>query len=221
MKRRAIYAALAGHALVGSLGFAQITGKVEILEKGDVKARVVREVVVFVDGVDGEIPDAIRTKRVQIASQNKSFEPRLEAVPVGGAVSFPNLDPIMHNVFSLSTGNKFDLGLYKSGASKDQRFQTPGLVRIYCNIHPQMSAFVMVLPNSYFSWARPDGSFRIDAVPPGVYTVKAWNERAEAEQQVKVGAAGTSGVTFLLDARRFKQKPHLNKFGKPYKREKY
>lgn len=205
--------------LAPSLSRAQISGKVEILEKG-AKQKVIRDVVVYVDGLTAPAPETLRTKRYQITSQNKSFGPRVEAVPLGATVSFPNLDPIMHNVFSLSPGNKFDLGLYKSGASKDRRFDRPGLVRVYCNIHPQMSAFVLVLENPYFTWAKPDGTFRIENVPPGTYTVKAWHEKAHAEQQVEVGSEGAR-ISFLLDSRRFKEQPHLNKEGKPYKREKY
>ena len=103
----------------------------------------------------------------------------------------------------------------------DGLIKKPGLVRIYCNIHPQMSAFLLVTDNPYFTWAAPDGSFRLDGLPPGTYTVKAWHEQAQAAEQVVVGAKGADGLEFILDARRFKKKSHLNKFGKPYKRKKY
>ena len=205
----------------GTSAAEHISGRVEVLEKGDVKEKLIRDVVVFVDGLKAPLPEEPRRRRFQITSQNKAFGPRVEAVPVGAVVSFPNLDPIMHNVFSLSPSNKFDLGLYKAGAAKDQRLDGPGLVRIYCNIHPQMSAFVLVLENPYFTEARPDGTFRIENVPPGTYTVKAWFEKAQAEKVVVVGAQGASNATFLLDARRFKTETHMNKFGKPYGREKY
>jgi len=156
-----------------------------------------------------------------IVMENKTFSPHLQVIPKGEEVSFPNRDEIMHNAFSLSPGNRFDLGLYKSGASKSQRFETPGVVRLYCNIHPQMSAFVLVMENPYFARVAPDGSYRIPDVPPGIYTVKAWHEKGEAEKRVMVGGQGARGVDFQIDARRFKPKPHLNKFGKPYKRERY
>jgi plastocyanin len=195
-----------------------ITGKVEILDKGEIRRKVIQDVVLFVDGVQAGVPNALRTDKVTINSHNKTFVPHVEAVTVGSTITFPNLDNIMHNVFSISRGNRFDLGLYKSGASKTHRFDSPGLVRIYCNIHPQMSAFVLVLDNPYFAWANPDGSFRIDNVPPGNYTLKAWHEQAQAESRVTVGKGGAEGIQLLLDARRFKSKPHLNKFGKPYKK---
>lgn len=218
---RATAALALGLVFSPAQGSAHISGNVELIEKGDTKEKIIRDVIIYVDGVKAGFPEEMRRKRYQITSQNKAFGPRVEVVPEGAAVSFPNVDDIMHNVFSLSPGNKFDLGLYKSGAAKDHRFENPGLVRIYCNIHPQMSAFVVVLENPYFTTARPEGSFRIDGVPPGTYTVKAWHERAQAEKTVEVGAQGASGVSFVLDARRFKGAPHLNKFGKPYGREKY
>ncbi len=115
----------------------------------------------------------MRDRRVSIGSRNKSFEPHVEVVPLGGSVSFPNHDDIMHNVFSLTKGNKFDLGLYKSGAKKDFTFASPGLVRVYCNIHPQMSALLQVMENPYFAWTSPDGGFLIDGVPARQLSVES------------------------------------------------
>jgi plastocyanin len=196
-----------------------IAGKVEILDKGGIKRKRIQNVLVYVDGVKVPVPPALVQGDFQVVSQNKAFAPHIEAVPVGATVSFPNLDDIMHNVFSISRGNRFDLGLYKSGASKERRFDSPGLVRIYCNIHPQMSGFVLVRDNPYYAWAQTDGTFKIGNIPPGTYTVKAWSEQAQTEMKVEVGAGGAKGVSFLLDASRFKRKPHLNKFGKPYKKK--
>jgi plastocyanin len=199
--------------------FSHISGKVEIVGKGDVKRKPVLDVLVYVDELEAPVPKAIQNKRVTVLMQNKSFDPHVEAVPVGATVQFPNLDKIMHNAFSVSRGNRFDLGLYKSGAAKKHRFGKPGLVRIYCNIHPQMSAFVLVVKNPYFAQVEPDGTYRIDNVPDGTYTVRAWHEEAQGERRVWVTEQGASDIDFLLDTRRFKRKPHLNKFGKPYKRK--
>ena len=205
----------------GVAASAPVSGKVEVLEKGSVKRPVVRDVLVFLEGVRAEIPASLQKRSVAIASREKTFEPHIEVVPLNGSVSFPNLDDIMHNVFSLSKGNRFDLGLYKSGAKKDFTFASPGLVRIYCNIHPQMSAFVQVMENPYFAWATPDGGFLIDDVPLGNYRLKAWHEEGEAVQPLSVTESGATGLVVQIDVSGFAKRPHLNKFGKPYKREKY
>jgi plastocyanin len=205
----------------GVASSAPISGKVEVLEKASVKRAVVRDVLVYLEGIRAEIPSSVRERRVTIASRDKTFEPRVEVVPLNGSVSFPNHDDIMHNVFSLSKGNRFDLGLYKNGAKKDQAFAAPGLVRIYCNIHPQMSAFLQVMENPYFAWTTPDGAFLIDDVPPGNYRLKAWHEEGEAAQPLSVTETGATGLLVQIDVSGFAKRPHLNKFGKPYKREKY
>jgi plastocyanin len=207
--------------LARPLDASSVSGKVSILEKGNAKRAVVTEVLVYLEGALAEIPEELRNRPLKIASHNKAFEPHVQAVPLHGTVSFPNLDGIMHNVFSLSKGNRFDLGLYKDGAKKDYTFANPGLVRIYCNIHPQMSAFVQVMESPFFAWAKTDGSFRLDGVPPGKYSLKAWHEEGETSQAVVVTESGASGLVLSIDVSGYSKRPHLNKFGKPYKREKY
>jgi plastocyanin len=179
----------------------------------------VEGVLVYVDGGEALPSRELLQREVTITSHEKQFEPHVEAVPVGKSVTFPNLDDIMHNVFSISEGNRFDLGLYKSGAKKDFVFENPGLVRIYCNIHPHMSALVQVLPNPYYAWAKPDGSFSIAGVPPGQYSLTVWHEEGEATQPIIVSETGASGVVLKLDVSNYKKRSHLNKFGKPYKRK--
>lgn len=203
-----------------SLG-APVSGTVRLLEKGNVPRSAIREAIVFIEGVRAEFPGGVRSRKVEVASRNKEFAPHVEAVPLDGTIHFPNLDNIMHNVFSLTKGNRFDLGLYKDGAGKDFDFKNPGLVRIYCNIHPQMSAFVHVMENPYFAWVKPDGSFLIENVPPGSYTLKAWHEEGETTKPIVVTEAGASSIALDVDVSSYAKRPHLNKFGKPYKRDKY
>ncbi len=198
---------------------AQVSGRVEVLEKGGEKRPVIQDVLVYIDGVSVERTTQGGSWHQTIRSRNKAFEPRVAAVLAGTTVTFPNLDDIMHNVFSLSKGNRFDLGLYKSGAQKDFVLQNPGLVRVYCNIHPQMSAFVHVTDNPYFTWAEPDGAFRIEGVPPGRYTLKVWNEQEETTKPVLVTEQGASGLLVQLDVSSYRKRSHLNKFGKPYKKK--
>jgi hypothetical protein len=154
--------------------------------------------------------------------RNKQFEPRVVALLPGESVNFPNLDPVFHNVFSLSGKNRFDLGLYKDGASKTQSFPEPGVVRVFCNIHPNMTAYVLVLENPWFAKAGPDGRYAIRGVRPGAYALRAWDERGgETEERVEVRAGETARVDFELDATSYKRVPHKNKFGQPYSTSAY
>ena len=108
--------------------------------------------------------------------RNETFLPHVLAVDAGAVVDFPNNDATYHNVFSLSKINKFDLGRYARGKSKSVRFDRPGVVRIFCDIHSHMSAFVLVFSHPYYSTAQADGRYRIDNIPAGTYTVSAWHE---------------------------------------------
>jgi plastocyanin len=195
-----------------------VRGLVEVLEKKGKRAKDVDEVVVWVEGpkVRPEPANATMTMR------NKAFEPHVVVVPVGGAVAFPNADPILHNAFSLSGDNRFDLDLYKKPTSRSVTFEHSGIVRVYCNIHPQMSALVVVLDTPF--WARPDanGRFSIAGVPPGDWVVKAWHERAgEVEHRVFVSETGETGLDLSLDASSYKRARHKNKYGKDYKQGRY
>jgi plastocyanin len=128
-----------------------VSGTVEIVDAGGAKRTTVREVLVYLDGVETPVPASLLEPTPELKSEDKVFVPHVLVVPVGEEVTFPNVDEIMHNVFSITRGNRFDLGLYKSGARKNYVFETPGVARIYCNIHPQMSAFVLVRDNPYFA----------------------------------------------------------------------
>jgi plastocyanin len=202
-------AALAASPVLG----ATVNGRVELVEKGGKKANDLSEAVVFVDGVKTRT----RPARTTMTMKGKTFIPHVVVVPVGGSVDFPNEDPIFHNVFSVSGENRFDLDLYKRPKSGTWTFQTPGIVRIYCNIHPQMSAVVIVRDNPYFTKVTPDGSFAIEDVPAGRYTLKAWHERGnEAAMDISVPAQGQVGAKLVLDASGFKRLPHKKKDGKDY-----
>jgi plastocyanin len=154
--------------------------------------------------------------RAKMRSEQKRFSPRVVVVRSGGTVEFPNADPIYHNVFSVSGGNRFDLGLYRSGATREKTFEEPGLVRVYCNIHPQMVGFVMVVDSDFAAVTGRDGSFRFEGVPPGLHTVRALqDEGGDAQASVTVGASAAL-VTLRLDVTNFKPQSHKNKYGKDY-----
>jgi plastocyanin len=190
-----------------------IRGRVTLKEKGGRPAESLREVVVFLDGV----PHKARPTAATMAMRRKTFEPRVVVIPVGGTVSFPNEDPILHNVFSVTKSNPFDLQLYKRPKSASWTFQNPGIVKVYCNIHPQMSAVVVVLDNPYYATASEDGSFELADLAAGRYSVHAWHERGgESFADVTVPAAGVVEVALSLDASTYKWIPHKNKYGRGY-----
>jgi plastocyanin len=200
-------------SLAASAHAGTVRGRIQVVDKGGKKATDVSDVVVYVDGAKARPKPA----RATVTMKGKSFLPRVVAVAVGGAVDFPNEDPIFHNVFSVSGENRFDLDLYKRPKSGSWTFQHPGIVRVYCNIHPQMSAVVVVRDNPYFTKAGADGSFVIEDVPAGKYELKAWQERAgEGSVEITVGAASETTAELTLDASTFKRAPHKNKFGKDY-----
>ena len=182
------------------------------------KARDLSEVVVWVEGpeVTPEPAKAI------MLMKNKRFEPRLVVVPVGGSVVFPNMDPILHNAFSVTGKNKFDLELYKKPKSRSRTFRYPGIVRIYCNIHPQMSGFVVVRDNPFWAQASGQGRFSIADLPAGTWVVKAWHARArQVKKTVTIPETGVVDIALTLDGSRYKRVPHRNKHGKKYKKSRY
>lgn len=133
--------------------------------------------------------------RAQLAQKQESFVPRVVAVARGGTVDFPNLDPIYHNVFSLSPSKRFDLGKYRQGLSKAVVFDRTGLVKVYCDIHADMAAFVMVLPNRAFTQPGPDGSFELPDLPPGRYELRVWHpDLPEIARTVEIPEHGDARV---------------------------
>ena len=115
--------------------------------------------------------------------RNETFMPHVLAIVAGTTVDFPNSDLTYHNVFSLSRAKSFDLGRYAVGKSKSVRFERPGIIRVFCEIHSHMSAFILVFAHRYFAVTEPDGSFRLDNVPPGTYSVFVWNEALPLESR--------------------------------------
>ena len=193
---------------------AMVSGRVTMVDKGDRQAQDVGQAVIWI-ATTSRVPSA--PVRAEISTANKEFSPHVLVVPLGSTVTFPNHDPFNHNVFSLSEENPFDLGLYSRGETRSARFDRAGIVRIYCNVHAQMSALVVVRDNPYFVQPSGDGTFSIPAVPPGTYVVHAWHERApELNRELQVPAAGIRDLRLELDARGYKFRPHLNKFGQPY-----
>ena len=195
-----------------------IVGRVDLIEKSGKKATDLSDVVVYVESATTKA----RPGRETILMKSKAFSPHVIAVGTGTTIDFPNEDPILHNVFSASGGG-FDLGLYKRPKSGSRTFDKPGTYTLYCNIHPQMSALVVVRDNPYFTKANKDGAFRIEGVPRGDYRLTAFHERSGEGMPVaiKVPASGEVTTALALDAASYKRVSHKNKFGKDYSREDY
>lgn len=176
------------------------------------------DVVVFVKGVPDSKPEPLVQPAV-IDQTDKAFEPRLTVVPVGSTVEFPNNDRVFHNVFSVSRPATFDLGLYKSGTSKAVTFEHPGVVDVYCNIHPEMAAKVLVLETEHYAVTGSDGTFALDDIPPGTYSIVAWQaDGAPYEGEVEVRAGKTTTLDIELREERWPRDRHTRKDGTPYGR---
>jgi plastocyanin len=137
-----------------------------------VGGRPTPNIVVWLDAPD--VPKAVQTGKVVLDQRNLAFSPRVLAVQVGTTVDFPNNDRVFHNVFSFRDGKVFDLGLYPIGTMRPVTFDKPGLSRIFCNIHPNMAAYVVAVDSPYFGVSDEAGAFTLPAVPPGRYTYHAW-----------------------------------------------
>jgi plastocyanin len=157
----------------------------------------------------------VAPRAAEIVTHEKRFLPRVLVVPARSSVAFPNHDPIYHNVFSVSPGNRFDLGRYREGQTRSARFDTPGLVRVFCNVHEQMVAYVMVVETPFHAVADAQGRFRLEDLPSGRGTVVAWHERS-ASVRIPVELPAQEPLRIRLDAARARDVAHLNKFGRPY-----
>ena len=137
--------------------------------------------------------------RAVMDQRNETFVPHLLAIMTGTTVDFPNSDKFYHNVFSLSKPARFDLGRYSAGHSRSIRFDRPGIVRVFCDIHSHMSAFILVFSHPYFAVTDSQGRYHIDNVPPGNYGVIAWNEGNPSEPKaVVVPDGGAAELDFAL-----------------------
>lgn len=167
--------------------------------------------------------DVARTSRDEkrkavIRQHDLQFSPRVTVVIKGTTIEFPNDDKVFHNVFSASRAARFDLGLYRSGGVKSVELRREGVVDVFCNIHPEMSSRVLVVPTHHFAVADQSGKFRIDGVPPGTYPAVAWHASGgEASGTVTV-AAGSTATLSLEVAKQDEPSEHKRKDGTPYLR---
>lgn len=191
---------------------ADLKGGVK-LSGTDNSASDLQDTVVFF--VPDAKPKVKPLEGASVAMRGKSFVPHVLVVTTGTTVSFPNGDPILHNIFSTSAGDAFDLGLYGHGESKSATMAHPGLVRVYCNVHHEMFAYVLVLDTPYFTHPRDDGSFELHGLPAGPGELTVWNPRGEVWHQ-HLDSPAAPALVAQIALSRFGVPAHFNKFGKPY-----
>jgi plastocyanin len=200
-------AATAAHA--GGTG--TVTGNVEVARPRGAPAG---PILVYIVG----FTEPATEPAVEIQQKGKRFVPDLAGLTAGQSVTFPNGDPFLHNVFSPTDTRRFDLGSYEQGQTRSRKFPDPGVVDVYCNIHPEMSATIVVLPNRRHVIAKPDGSFVIEGVPAGRWQVFAYSRRAAhpISVEAEVTAGQSASVKLKLDEVQ-REFTHENKFGEKYR----
>lgn len=158
------------------------------------------ESVIYLENAPAGAFEQRPTGRARMTQRNESFLPYVLAVRGGTTVDFPNEDQTYHNVFSLSKVRRFDLGRYAAGKSKPVRFDQPGIVRVFCDIHSHMSAFILVFNHQFFDTTNAEGRYNIPAVPAGKYTVNAWNDGEVRDSRTVIVPehGGTVEVDFVL-----------------------
>ncbi len=153
------------------------------------------DAVVYLLGVKGPVTP----QRASVDQKSLVFVPHVTAVPVGSTVDFKNNDKVNHNIFSASAAKKFNLGTYNPGMSKPVTFDKPGAINLLCNVHSEMSAWVVVTENQYAAVSEHDGKFTINNVPAGTYKITAWSEKLKAQEtSVTVADGKTATVAIKL-----------------------
>ena len=220
--RRWISALLLG----GTMWGASLSGHVRITDSNEAavsKKSDYSGVAVWLAPLAAE-PPHLTLKHAVMLQKNKMFLPHILTIAAGTTVEFPNMDPIFHNAFSSFNGQIFDIGLYPPGSTRSVRFARPGIVRVFCNIHPTMSAVIVVVDSAFLATTGRDGSFFFAGVPPGEYELHFFHERATPEtlskltKHIALTAAADAGQ-FEISETGYLPIPHKNKYGSDYPRQ--
>jgi plastocyanin len=207
--------------LSGFLHASTVTGKVDISQRAK-SHESLGDIIVWLKPVRQNASLSVPPEHAQLLQKNKTFHPHVLPITVGSTVDFPNADPIFHNAFSSFDGQIFDVGLYAPGTSKSIHFHEPGIVRVFCNIHPTMSAVILVLDTPYFARVSADGRYRITKVPPGSYELRVFDERATAGPDVQLtvkvddNEEQAAAPPIHLSELGYVRLPHKNKYGLDY-----
>jgi plastocyanin len=213
--------ALLGTPLIGG----SVMGRVELKDSRFSAVRKGRDysgVVVWLLPAGGAVPSPAEGRHARLIQKDKTFTPHVLAIETGTTVDFPNFDPIFHNAFSNFSGQLFDIGLYPPGSSRSFRFERSGAVRIFCNIHPAMSAVILVVDTPYFAVSGRNGEFEIANVTPGEYQLNVFHERASEavlqglKRRIAVEAGNLPLAPMEISESGYLPEPHKNKYGKDY-----
>ena len=222
---RTFFNILLSLSTAASLVAGSVSGRIELRDSQDTAVRKHMDfsgVVVWLEPVAGAPaapPPAAVAKMVQ---KNKTFTPHVLPIRVGTSVDFPNFDPIFHNAFSNYNGRVFDVGLYPPGTSQRVPFTRSGIVRVFCNIHANMSAVIVVLNTPYFESTQKNGSFQLNNIPPGDYVLRFFHERAtqatldSLTRRVTVPDGSLALPAIGISESGYIVIPHHNKFGHDY-----
>jgi len=214
---------LATVLLTDGLWAGSLAGRVRITDSNDssvTKKGDFSGVAVWLLPLSGQELHPPSTHAVML-QKHKMFIPHVLTVGAGTTVEFPNADPIFHNAFSNFDGKVFDVSLYPPGSTRSVRFSRPGIVRVFCNIHPQMSAVIVVVDSPFFATTGRDGMFSFANVPAGAYELHFFHERATPETLSKLTKAVTvssktdAGETDISETG-YLPMPHKNKYGNEY-----
>ncbi len=185
-------------AILLAMDAPAVAGTIEGRVRSRDTKRDLSNFVLYVDDLQGPFPPSPQTALMD--QRGLQFIPHVLPILVGTTVEFANSDPLAHNVFSISPAKRFNLGLYNRGVVRRVRFDLPGVVEVLCNVHQEMSAYILVLQNPYFARAAADGSYRISGVPVGSHRLHCWQERVrERTRTVQVPATGTIREEFVAD----------------------
>jgi plastocyanin len=189
---------LSRHNVTASVGMYQRGVAVELGTDGEVDPLAFERshVAVYLEG--GPKSPVTGIAKASIEQKDRRFVPDLVVIPAGSAVSFPNFDPIFHNVFSLSKAKSFDLGNYPNGQSRVVTFPVPGVVAVYCHLHSNMAASIVVAPSRWAARVEKDGAFALKDVPAGTYTVVAWHKTAGTFRRTVTIGERDAAVSFTL-----------------------
>jgi plastocyanin len=204
---------------------AVVSGQVQLEFSNDPSVRKHKDysgVVVWLDPLSGLPVQPVRPKRVQMIQKDKMFSPHVLPIMMGTTVDFPNYDPIFHNAFSNYNGQIFDIGLYAPGTTKSIVFRREGVVRVFCNIHPTMSAVIVVLKSPYFCVSNKNGELQMTGVQAGSYRMHVFHERATEQtlealtRNIEISEERAQLPSISVSESGYLQLPHQNKYGKEY-----